>query len=460
MSELVCTNKTDINKINPQKSKRVRCFDSDNFEWLSSGSSKYRWLKNQRDNTVPKIKTEEEKERDSKMIHKIASHLLQKYYTFTTCIQSSVDDENEFQIEEYQISKGKQYEILAVDYRLDNNYILMREFNNDTELLFGGDLKKAKYRNVKSKNYFEYVRRGYCDCREMFLYHKEIEEENRIAKLKKKEEMKKNFFYKVFKTFCGKKDEEENEIKEKMEKKTIQELKKELVEGVIEISISDFCQYFSEPIFEKSEHIIRKQRKTFDISGKYTSIKMKYKGVLKIQIQKPIRFSGTIWIFNASGRSLKFKQTVSENTTIDLMIPEFVSFNNHTNYVTVAIGLTPEYETKQGLTVEIEVENDEYFEFDDVTNKVDHMIFKIPNNNGLTERCLFCNDKCDGMEEILFIKGEIFHHSCYHYRRCCYCYNKPLHLRMMFIPHLKGFICSQCFPDIFNFLDLERRGHL
>ena len=98
-------------------------------------------------------KTNERNEKERITIHKIANSLIKYHTVSVTCHESC-------QIGKYAFENGKKYLILAVDFRSDDNYVIMTEMN-DKEPLFDGKLSNIFDICVKSQNKFEFIRRGY-----------------------------------------------------------------------------------------------------------------------------------------------------------------------------------------------------------------------------------------------------------------------------------------------------------
>ena len=112
--------------------------------------------------TMKESEYKEMKRIESETIHQIAYDLR---FQNTLITKSKVTGT----IGKYRIEKGKKYEILSVDFRINENYIFMREYSKETIPLFEGKPENIFDRNVRSTNYSEYLRRGYHDCGEPFM---------------------------------------------------------------------------------------------------------------------------------------------------------------------------------------------------------------------------------------------------------------------------------------------------
>ena len=172
-----------------------------------------------------KMKTEEVIQKERQIIHDISYNLFHKNFLFTSCKQPAI-------VGEKQISQGKTYEILSVDFRQDENYILIRDYNKNTKPLFDGITRNVNNRRIKCSNYFEFLRRGYYDCNEDFMI----------------------------------------ELKKINEKRVV----KELIKGVIEIPVYLFINNFNEITKINSKDQLQKRKESFDISSKYNCIEITY----------------------------------------------------------------------------------------------------------------------------------------------------------------------------------------
>ena len=304
--------------------------DSTDSDYSTSDSEResdfwdYDDLVKYRKKQINQVKEKEpiEKKNHSKFIHEIASLLFQKYLVITKCLK-------ELPNEEYEIKEGKTYEILAIDYRIDDNYILMREYNNDP--LFYGDMEKANDLTIKSSNYFEYLRRGYFDCDEEFILHMIVEE-----KLK----------------YIDEPEKVRSEI----------EIEKEFKKGVIEIPVSLFNNYFGEIIKPERKQQFQIHNESFVISGKYTLVKIKFNGNMKMKMKPPEGYSMIIWIYEKSLRSLIIKQNIDEHIP-KIIQSQFISHTNMDTYVDIVIEMLSEYKIDNNyqLKVDIEFEYDNHF---------------------------------------------------------------------------------------------------
>ena len=167
------------------------------------------------------------KQKESRIIYQIANELFKKHFLFTTSISS-------IQIDRYKIIRGKKYEILSVDFRVDGNYVFMREFNENTELLFGGNEEDIFNYDIGSQNVFEFLRRGYINNDEDIA--KEIE-------TVQKQYIREQSHYKEFHKELAKKFKIEK-IEDTSE--TYEEKCERIYKGVIEIEISQFVRYFDD----------------------------------------------------------------------------------------------------------------------------------------------------------------------------------------------------------------------
>ena len=430
------------------------------YDYKEHERSRYQSFTEKRKQIIDNVQTKKSEHQDRripKLIHGIADKLLHRHVLIAFCVNSETQT--------YKITKGKQYEILGIDYRLDDNYIMMRELNENTEPLFGGDLKKVNDFKIPCKNYFEFVRRGYYNCAEMFLKEKQKEEEMRIAELKrvakekeemklKEEEKKKNSLCYFIKTlFVKEKKEETKEKEEIIVKKTTEELEKEIKEGLIEIPVSKYYCYFNNPIQTKTDEEFKKRFKTysetFTLSGKYTLIHMSWKGILNVKVNNISKIPMTVMMFDTIGMTTVFKKTINNDFSKPVE-RELMTYCSQPAYLNVIIELSPKYQYKQA-NIKIEIENDQYFSFQNVYYYEKHLPDNINFNYESKGKCLLCNDDF-GEKEVIFddIDNNLFHHSCIIYANCCCCQYKIRRSNLVYKPELKGFVCSECFPNMFK----------
>ena len=168
--------------------------------------------------------------------------------------------------------------------------------------------RKVNKLHIKCSNFYEFLRRGYCDCGEEFLKQLRMEDEKRVNdKLRELEESK---LKKIYFSMFGNQEE--------IRMKTDEELEQELRKGVIEIPVSLFINNFNEISKIPSKDQVQIRKETFEISNKYTVIMIKYEGIARVNVQPPSNYSMTLKILDATTRSLMFKQEVGENENITI----------------------------------------------------------------------------------------------------------------------------------------------
>ena len=405
--------------------------------------------------TMKESEYKEMKRIESETIHQIAYDLR---FQNTLITKSKVTGT----IGKYRIEKGRKYEILSVDFRINENYIFMREYSKETIPLFEGKPENIFDRDVHSTNYSEYLRRGYYDCGELFMrkieeYEKEMkgkdyeEKEETFIKTDEKEEWKIVEFVEWLMSFCDKRNKElkyEIEEKKKKERKELNEI--ELIrKGIIEIPISLYLSYFEKYLKMNKNVSLKKEKRIVDVKGQYTKIFIKSKRITNITIRRNSNYPMTLRLFETGKGEAIIKRVYNEKD-FEPFYYECISDGKWTNGIKLIIELPEELKYKEGLTVEIESEYDESFSINEISHVIEEYERHILEFKETEEKCELCGLECNfGKELFTKIEGKMFHPSCYDYLRCCKCHNKKVKVLKEYIPEMKGLICEDCFPDYF-----------
>ena len=306
----------------------------------------YSELKQKRLNTM----NETIKEDESKMIHKLADVLFHNQCILVTCKKSE-------QNEKYSITEGNRYELLAVDFREDGNYVLMREMNEQTQPLFDGDYTQLFNYEKKMKNFEEFLRRGFIYNNEDFLVDIHIAQKS-------------------------------------PERETSQELLKKVYENIIQIPISVYIECFDELMYQENTY-----QKTYDISinESQTMVKIEYTGTIRIKVKQNEPFPMTIKAHSSYENMIYYNYVFNGNEEeFEGVKMEFNSEIGSSTFVNIIFDLPKEIEMNQRKIVTISIENEKNVILSQPVCCDDHNSDNPKKESKTFDRCLFCKDTLDG----------------------------------------------------------------
>ena len=393
--------------------------------------------------------------KESQTIHKIADALYQQKFVYVPCIKTG-------QIGKYSVIQNHIYEILSVDFRYDENYLLMREITKESKPLFGRNSNDIFNYDKQSKSVMEFMRRGYIDLKEWHCIGIEMRENERmkeeIEKMKKEKTI-----VEIIKSFFGMKDSNQKD------KQTFAEEELEYYyRGIIEIPISEFIEYFSFVEGNTSIEMFDYLNKSTNIILDYepTSMMIEYKGQIEIEISQLIKFPMKLIISPLNEKLITsyFEFDGKEDKTVKR---KFRSEIGNKEYIEIVFEISQENmkELKEKKIIpSISLSG----------NYDNELTFKSPKNNKSIEipkdcemkienkkpeefgHCELCGDgftTSDSIFEILYFPDRYCHQSCYQYIRCCNCKMKRIRYRrgrffddnILYCEELKGFLCECCF---------------
>ena len=372
-----------------------------------------------------------EREEESFFIHQIAKELFNKHIIFITF-------KDTFHFDNNSISDRKMYEILSVDFRDDDNYLLIREINQQSTILFNGDLNHIfNYKNKPNNNY-EFIRRGYFENYFNLIKH----------------------FGFVYSSGYKSNPFGTNKIEEELSKR------------IIQMPISEFVKHFNKIMFDKIEKPFKIINEPYEFNLKYTNtfVEIKFEGMLEVEINQIVPFPMSIHLESSMKNTLDTKYVFNGIDKTPLTIQYTSEFNNQDD-IWIIFEISSEYPSSDlSKYVSIKTKSDnnvimegpkeqlvQYKRFDEIN----------PKTYG---KCELCGDKFDSVDEIYQIPDHenlYCHRSCYQYTRCCYCKRKPIDqfndklklARELYIPEIKGFICDHCFYFTIFQHDKEKYGY-
>ena len=277
----------------------------------------------------------------------------------------------------------------------------------------------------------------------------EEEERKRLEEEKKRAEEEKRRIEEE-----KKREEEESKRNEK-----IKERLKEEYEEIIEISISEYIDFFSEiEIDQPYENTMTNYDQTHQIQlkEKYTLIKIEYDGIIEIEIPKETEIRMAVKIHSFHDYMSFTNHVFPRNADLK---KEYISSTNKNDPITINIKrLTYDKTTRSIETFDMRIKSDKNVKmtYCEVTD-LDCIVFsdELDERN---EKCAFCHNLFNSKEEVMKIDYENLkpincHRSCYQCIRCCRCQckhkdsdgGKDYVLNpTKYIRSLKRFVCFDC----------------